>query len=277
MPFYGKRRAPYKKRPKSTKKRATKRRGVSLATKRYVNRAIHKNIENKSLDYTLADTTMASYFRTPDLFTLSMIPYNNFNTTGSTQSTAQSSRIGNEVRTRKCIFSFVLRPGPYDVIFNTKVVPQNIVMFFGKVKNKKPQAPTATDFAKMFQAGTSTQQPTNTLLDMVLAPNNDYFTIYKKLTFKVGYQQSLAPTATATANSIWQYQANNDYRMNVIRKIDLTKYCPKVLKFNDTTTQPTNDGLWCWAWCVPADGDYTNVGSKPLYIDYNLHYEYEDA
>ena len=263
----------YKKKTSTSKKRCK----VSQCIKKYVKATIHKNIENKQLDYILAGSYMASYYKNTSLFTLSMIPYNQFNTTGSSVSTAQSSRIGNVVKTRKCIFSFALSPGPYDVVFNTKVVPQVVIMYFGKVKNAKPQVPTSTDYAKFFQSGTSTQAPTSTLLDAILVPNTDYFTIYKKLVFKVGFSGSYSPSATATANASWQYQLNNEYKMNIMRKLDLTKYCPKTLKFNDTTTQPTNDGLFCMAWCVPADADYTTVGSRPLIIDYQLHYEYEDA
>jgi len=269
MAYNGKRRN-YRK--KSTKK-GTKKCRISKCIKRYVNNTIHRNIENKSAAVYLSQSYVASYANNNALTTLSMIPYANISTHGSGTVTGQASRIGNTIRTMKCIFSFVLRPNQYDVLFNTTVIPQDVYMMFGKVKNSKPQQPISTDFAKLFQAGNSTQAPVG-LLDAVLPINNDWFKVYKRLMFKVGYAGANGGTGVGGVAAT-HYQANNDYKLNTIRRIDITKFCPKVVKFNDNTLQPTNDGLWCWIWANSCDGQ--TVGSRPCVIDYSIHYEYEDA
>jgi len=270
MPFYGKRRAPYKKRPKSTKKRATKRRSVSAPIKRYVNSVVHKNIENKVLIDKQFSQTICSYFNNTSLLTLNMLPYGNFTGTG------QSSRIGNVITTRKVMFSFVLRPAPYDSVFNQTVVPQHVYLMFGKVKNSAPIQPLPGDYLKLFQTGNASTAPTGYLLDDVLPINNDYFTVYKRLTLKVGWQFNSSGSA-GPSNANAQYYTNNDFKMNIIRKIDITKYMPKTVKFNDSTSQPTNAGLYMWAFCNPCDNSSTLNNSRPVLIDYVIHYEYEDA
>lgn len=262
---YGKRRNYRKKRV--YKKRTAKRTGVSAGIRRYVKRTIHSQIENKIASKQDYNNTITSYTNNTSLLVLSMIPYANIS-----QGVGQGDRIGNTIRTRKCMFNFVIRALPYSV-GNPIPVPQDVLIFFGKVKNSRAQAPISSDFAKLFQLGDSVQSPQSRLLDNVLTINKDWFSVVKTLRFKIGYSAVTGTGANIGAN----YYANNEYKWNQTLKLDLTKYCPKIVKFNDTTAQPTNDGLWMWAMCNNADGSVNNFDPSPIYMDYNISYTYEDA
>jgi hypothetical protein len=90
--------------------------------------------------------------------------------------------------------------------------------------------------------------------------------------FKVGF----SAFNNAGVDPAYQHFANNDYKLNHTRRLNMTKYMPKVLKFNDTTNQPTNAGLYVWAWSVPCNG-FGQGALIPVQLDYTIHMEYEDA
>lgn len=256
-------------------KRKTKKSGVksgnmttvSASVKKYVKRTLHSNIENKTIKVSSANNVVTTYTFNTGLTTVSMIPY-----TSWTQGVGQGDRLSNTVKTRSCIFQFLLRPAPYSSVTNAVPVPQLVLMFFGKVKNSKPLQPVSTDYQKIWQNGDSVNGFYSNTLDMLQEVNKDWFSVYKILKFKV------APASIngLGINTAFQYYNNNDFKFNIIRRINLTKYCPKTVKFNDTTNQPTNDGLWMWACCVNADGS-GGASTIPLYMDYSISYTWEDA
>lgn len=258
----------YRKRKplRKPRKYARKPRGVTSAVKKYVKRTIHSNIENKVTKISSANNVVCTYANNTALLTISMIPYGNI-----AQGSGAGDRLGNTMKTRSCIFSFVLRPASYNVTNNPFPVPQEVLVFFGKVKNSKPQQPISSDYQKIWQNGDSYQGFQSNTLDLIQDVNKDWFTIYKILRYKVSY----AAIANTGQNTSYQSYTNNDFKFNVVKRINLTKMCPKTVKFNDTISQPTNDGLWMFATSVNADG---STGSAiPLYMDYTISYVWEDA
>lgn len=264
MKFYGKRRN-YRK--KSTKKTYKKRGGVSLATKRYIKRTLHSQIENKIENITDSGVIVSSYSVNNNLTTIQCIPYNNINL-----GTGAGSRIGNEIKVRNITMSYVLRAAGYDLIFNPVPKPMEVLVFFGKLKVSKPVAPLAADFALLWQDGDNARAPYSTIQDVIQSVNKDVFTIYKVFKHKIGNSINTNSGANVAAASY----ANNDYKLNVVKKINCTKFAPKTLKFNDNTNRPTNDGLYMWCMAVNFDGTATTQ-SRPVYLDYNLVMTYEDA
>lgn len=250
------------------KKRVIRKPRVSTAVKKYVKRTIHSNLENKIANVTSSGNPITSYGSNSSLFVVSCCPYS-----AIAQGTGQGSRVGNEIKTRQCYFNMVLRPANYNVSTNPFPIPQIVIVMFGKVKNSRAQQPVNSDFAKLWQTGSTSQAPYSNTLDLIATLNKDWFTVYKTFQFKIGYAQT---DAASGANPAYEYYQNNDYKFNVIKKINLTKMMPKTFKFNDTTSQPTNDGLWMWSMCVPADGS-SGSASIPTYMDFNMTYVYEDA
>ena len=266
MPFYGKRRN-YRKKTNAKKRTYKKRSGVSPATKRYVKRTIHSQIENKQQVIFSSQQVITSYERNNSLLVASMIPYSNIS-----QGVGQQ-RIGNVIRTMRCSLSYAIFPVAYSVSQNYTPQPQEVILMFGKVKNSKAIPPAATDFAKLYNEGSTNRSPFSNLLDLCAPLNKDWFTIYKVMKHKIGTSSYSGTGSTPAAHN---YQ-NNDFKLNVVRTLDLTKHCPKKVQFNDTSAQPTNDGLFMWAMCVNADGSINNYLNTPIGITYSINYTYEDA
>lgn len=242
---------------------------VSLAVKSYVNRTLHTQIENKTSLY-IGSIAVTAYNLNSTMGVLSMIPYASI-----VQSSTQAGRIGDTIRTRSCYFNFSLSPSPYNVTSNFVPIPQEVLIMFGKVKNSRAQVPISSDFAKLWQDGSTSHAPYSTTLDLLQNVNTDFWTVSKMIRCKVG-NSIIGGTGISGSNSATYFYANNDYKLNVCRRVNLTKYCPKIVKFNDTTSQPTNDGLYMWVMSVPADGT-TQAQSNPVQMQYTVNYIYEDA
>lgn len=240
--------------------------------RRIIRQEIHKNIENKTALAIQNVVPLSNANITPNLNCQTCIP-----TINISQGTGQSNRIANVIKTRSLYMKFVLYPSLWNITSNAVPKPQMVLMFFGKVKGQRDRQPTGTDFAKLWQNGSTSIGPYSDLRDLTQYANKDYFTIYKILRFKVGNEN-----ITGTGNSAnAQYYTNNDFKYNVSRTINLTKYCPKTLKFNDNTLSPTNDNLYMWAYVINADGTITvpSAGStyEPTTLSYTFSYTYEDA
>lgn len=232
-----------------------------------VERVLARRVEVK-LAFQTQSVNVSAYNQGVNLNVNSMIPYINIQ-----QGTGQTNRIGNQIRTRKCTFTFTLNPYPYNAISNSTPIPQEVVFMFGVVKNSKAITPTNADFQKLFQEGNNAIAPTSNLQDLTRDVNNDWFTVRKQYRCKVG---TASYTGTGAQVS-QQYYANNDFKLNVVRKLDLTSICPKLVRFNDATnTQPTNDGLFMWVFAVPADGSLVNQ-IAPLFLNYTINYGFEDT
>jgi len=264
MPFNGKR--GYRKKRGFGKKRTYKKRGgVSRVIKSYVKRTIHSQIENK---IEVASDNMLNihpYAYSTSLFTRTCIPY-----TQIVQGVEQGGRIGNLLKTRFCFFTYTLSAAPYDVVYNPYPVPQEVMVFFGKVLAHKPTEPVAADYAKLYQSGDTSSAPQSNFLDLMLPLNKDVFKIYKVFRHKIGNAQYATGT---TATQLW---TNNDFKMNVVNRVNCTKWCPKTLKFNDTTNIPTNDGLYVWALTINANG-LPSTDSRAVKLTFVNSYTYEDA
>lgn len=251
----------------STRKTISRKPRVSAGIKKYVKAAIHREIEDKNSLLVQNVVTVSPYSQNTNMVSATCLP-----TINMSQGVGQSGRIGNTVRTRRLTFSFILYPNPYDILLNSVPKPQDVLIFLGKIKGQKDRQPVASDFTKLWQNGNTSVVPYSDLRDMTAEVNRDYFTVYKIMRFKVCHS-SIGGSGSTASN---QFFANNDYKYNVIRKMNITKYCPKILKFNDTTLSPVNDNLWIWATCVNADGS-SSTNPYPMTMSYSFHYVYEDA
>jgi len=248
-----------------------KRSSVSVAVKKYVKSIVHKEAENKciQLNYT---TSLYSVTGSTTLNAFPISPYASY--MAITQGVGQAGRVGNKIRTRKLMFNYVLRPLSYDATINTLPQPMEIQMIFGRTRNSPALLPAAADVQQMFQGSNGVIQPTGTLEDLCLPFNDDYWDIVKVVRHKLGYAESAGTGGSATS----QYFSNNDFKMNVIRKLNLTKYIPKLLKYNDATNSPTSKGLFLFINVIPAGGSSPFGPTQlPCRIHSYINFEYEDS
>jgi hypothetical protein len=125
----------------------------------------------------------------------------------------------------------------------------------------------------LFDNGSSSFGPIGDLGDLCADINKEAWDIKKKWTHKVG-------TAIFTGPGNLQnygFFANNDFKLNVVRKIDITKYCPKTIKFNDAAGSTQGANLFFFYQAIPTTGGIFQQNETPANIDYWVSYTYEDA
>lgn len=258
-------RRPYTKKRSVVGKRKS---SVSVAVKKYVNKTIHKNMENKVVVESLT-VDFAAYLANIDLAVQAISPTPS--TLAIPVGPEQGQRIGNTIRTRKLVLKYIIHPNPQDDTTQPQPIPQEVTVWIGYLKNNRMKQPDISDYNVFFQNGSNTQAPTSTLYDMLLPENQDVFHICKKIRHKIGNSvytdyQGIKP---------FNYYSSNDFKLNVMRSVDCTKYINKVLKFNDQSVNP-DTGLYMWMTSVNADGT-TSYQAKVVRMSYTLRYEYEDA
>lgn len=255
------------------KKRVYKKRGgkkISLAIKKYVNRTIAKDIENKSVQIN-GGNSFGSYLESPEFNAYPMCPYTGYWTIP--QGVGAGNRVGNQIRPKKVMLNYVLRPLPHDAVTNPNPLPCQVLLYLGYVKSSPSSLPIAIDFNYFFQSGSSSISPVGNLRDTVSVINKDYWTIKKKWSHKIGYSAYNGTGQIAGS----QFQQNNDFKMNAVRKLDITKLVPKTLIFNDTQQSTNTKNLFFMYEAVSATGSTLGLQFLTSNIEFWIDFEYEDA
>jgi len=262
----------YRKRVAKKSRRAVGRKSsaVSVAVKKYVKNTIHDKIENKcvQIQFSLAFGTV---LEDPGLGAFPMCPLSSYWTIN--QGVGQGARVGNVIKPRKVMLNYILRPMPYDLATNPNTYPTDIQLFLGYVKNTPSFVPIPGDFSYLFQNGSSSSGPVGNLRDNIAVINKDYWVIKKRWFHKIGY--ALNDGTGGVAGS--QYFANNDYKMSVTKRLDITKYIPKTIHFNDAVATTNNRNLFFFFQAVAANGGVLPATTLSTHIDYWIDFEYEDA
>lgn len=270
--------APFKKRrvykrKASTRKPRAKRTGVSLAVKSYVKKQIHVNIENKIANFNPATVPFGNYLESTNLHMRPLLPYPGYNVIS--QGIGEGARIGNEIKLRKVTLNYVLRPLPYSATSpgNPFPGPSEVEMFLGFLKQAPGILPGTVDIGYLYQGGNVSYAPSGGLVDLIADVNKDYWTIKKRWRHKMGYSQY---TGTGSSPAV-QYNSNNDFKLNVVKKMDITRLCPKTLKFNDADNLMQGQNLFMFFQSVSAGGSITTSAIQSCNLDYWVSITYEDA
>lgn len=252
-------------------KKIYKKKGSSFAAK--VKKVLFKAAEHKNVTYQ-SSTTLGNYAGGASLTQFRLTPSSG--QMNIQQGVGQGDRIGNKVKVVKATLSYVIVPLPFDVTSNPQPVPYEVRLMIGKNKTDELQAPSLTN---IFQFGDSSGAPTGNLLDMIAPFNKDVCSVQKVISHKVGYQQygggagnSSYPTNVQSA----QYWSNNDFKMNVKKVVDITKFFPASLQWNDATSTPTWDSVWLTAFLSAADGG-VSTSSQPCGMTYVINVVYVDV
>jgi len=260
----------FKKKGVPLRRKATKRTGVSPALKKYVKKMIHVNTENKVVNFNQS-VDFGSYVNDPTMRCFPILPYAGYNTIG--QGITQGTRIGNEIKIRKVTLNYVLTPKGYDATTNTFPAPTEVELFLGRVKLTPGELPIAADFSVLFQQGASSASPGGNLGDLIADVNTDYWCIKKRWRHKIGYA---GYTGSGSIASL-QYYSNNDFKMNVVKKMDITSLCPKTLKFNDSNNSVQGPNLFFFYQGMHAQSGNGGASTLMCNIKYWMTIHYEDA
>ena len=268
----------YKKNPliKSTPNKKDSKEMVSTSVKKYIKKAIASQEEVKVINtlisfnpqgYTLS--ALATGWYSTNVFPV--CPYGGF--MNIQQGTGQADRIGNKIRTKRVVMDYIITPRGYDATLNPVPTPQDVKIWICHARDDPNILPAQGDFTSFFQYGDTSISPTATISDLLLEPNEDLFKVFTTRSHKVGFAS--ASTGAAGVNPTFAFYANNDYGLNCRGRIDLTKFIPKTLHFNDNAPYPNNSCVFAVVEAVPAVGG-TNGIYQPLLMTFTLKYEFSD-
>lgn len=248
---------------------------VSLAVKQYIKKAVAQSEEVKVANYISSSALQGfnlgvaatSWYNN---CVLPLCPYGGF--MNIQQGSGQGDRIGNKIRTKKCVLEYVISPKVYDATTNSNSQPYWVKMWVVTPKDDPTALPTIGSFSGFFQSGDTTSYPGGAVADLLYEVNDDLFKLHTYRTHKIG-----AAVQGGTGGPItWQYFSNNDFSITAKGKIDVTKYLPKEFQFNDNAPYPNNSLAYLVMECVPISG-FTNGNLIPLLFTYSLKYEFTDA
>lgn len=260
------------------KKRVYKSKKPSLAVKRYVKQAIHRQLENKSFSIESAETLAApsnpTTFQAGNIIQLT--PSNATNSLYTIpQGTGQGNRLGNQINLRKAQFKCIMYPQGYNVTSNPTPKPLDVCIWIFSVK-RGVLGLTVADAWNIFNGtffgnGNSSNGTVNNIYDIVSDTNNEVLQLHYKRVVKLGANSNILQTGGNAA------LANNDYKYNQILKINLTKYMPKRITFNDTDANSTTKQVFMIVCPYNADGTTIPSTNFPLSMYYGVDITYEDA
>lgn len=271
---YRRRRYP-KKSVRKTRK-SSRRSAVTKSVKRYVKKTIHRMAENKTISTNLTLPGNPVNAAGNGWVTNNVYPLT-FNDTVliCSQSSSQSGRVGNRVSVRKATMKYILIPSAYNATTNSSPQPLDIRVFIFSLKQDPVNGVSGniSQFSTLFQNGNSSRGFSNDLTDQLGNFNKDDFIIYYDKIHKLGNAGYTGTGASATV----QYFQNNDYKYNVMRTVNCTKYLSKQYGWNDSTTKP-HSGKQVYVAFIPSSAFGSAISStqQMFNIWYDMKIDYED-
>lgn len=179
-------------------------------------------------------------------------------------------RIGNRVTTKSLRFKGTIYPKPYNATTNVVPIPTQVRMIVYYDRQHPNDLPNPV--SDMFQLGNVNQGFLNDLTDMWRPYNTDRYRILMQRTFKVGN------SIVGGQGSAGQYQsfANNDFKLNCNFNINLTKYYPRIVRFDENALQPTTRSLFVLFYLCAASGDPLSSSQEAVTVEYMIDYKYTD-
>lgn len=263
-----------KKRPVKKTYMAKPKRSLGFAVRKELDRLA----ETKSATYVwnqLASGGLSSYASGSGVWGVSNITpfFPAFGYLSIPQGVGQGNRIGNSIRTHKLIYQGVVTPNQYDATWNPTPWPQELMFILFRRKDNGDTIMTQT--GNLYQSGSTSLNPSGSLIDLVTPFNTDLYDVLYKRVFKIGPAEN---TGTGIQNT-WMRIANNDFKFNVKFRMDLTKYIDKVIRFDDATNTAYGmssyiHGAW---YCMNATGTVATAAEKPCQLVSNLTLFYKDV
>jgi len=245
---------------------------VSFAVKKYVKRTLSAKIENKTVAVEF-ETQFGSYdsAATPSMNAYPMMPYTGYITIP--QGVTQGTRVGNQIKIKRVMLNYTLYPLAYNATTNLRPQPVEVLMYLGNTKASRGIIPDSGDLSVFFQLGATARPPNGSLDDCLLDVNRDYWDVKKAWRHKIGNANNGGTGNLAAAQSF----ANNDFKLSVVRRLNITKLCPKTVKFNDSSNPQQGPNLFFMFQCVPAAGGVFAADQRVVHINYFVQIDYEDA
>lgn len=193
---------------------------------------------------------------------------------------------GNVINIKNATLSFVITPEAYNATTNVGVLPQNVIMYLFQTRINPNEPLNINDFCNQaltngtfFKGKTSSPNPNQgfrgDLLDYLQVVNDNRFKLLMTKTFKIGYSQA--------DNSAWGIQGagsvgrvlSNDYKLNAIKKINITKYLYKKYVKDDDGNW-TTPYLFCLWQTIDANGTVATTTQRPIAVEGRVEIVFQD-
>lgn len=263
-------RAPYR----VSKKAPRKKKNMVRLIKKVVEGTAEKKIQTYTIN-TVAPLVLRNGSASAAANFFSMTPGTGYWTIS--QGTGQADRIGNQVRTHKAILKFEITPSAYNATTNPVPTPCFVRIWFVKYKglptNVVPSSAVFNGGSTTFlNVGNTDTGLTGTFQDLQLHVNTDTFTLYGYRTYKIGPSVYEGTGATPTSGNF----ANNDFKLCVLKTVDITKFMPAKIRWDDTTNDPLTYALTMIVQPIFSTGIAPGALVAPIQFKFSLTYTYTD-
>jgi len=113
-----------------------------------------------------------------------------------------------------------------------------------------------------------------TLYDLVTPHNKDVVNVHYQRTFKLGHSSYVGVTGGSSATDP---KSDNDYKLNHKFTLDITKYLPKRMYFNDTDNGTTSKQVYCVFEAVYYNGSNMTAATSPCGFIGGIDLHYQDS
>lgn len=194
------------------------------------------------------------------------------------QGVGQQQRIGNSITIKKAYLRGMLVPSVYNAISNPTPSPVHVKMWIFSVKRNVLQMSQADVYQTLnstfFANGNSSLGMLGNVYDLITPTNKDVVTLYFTKTFKLGFADYAGVTGGATTSDP---KTSNDYKLNHKITLNITKYLPKKMLFNDADNGTVSRQVYC-AWePVYYNGASMTAATSPCGFFGGIDLHYEDA
>lgn len=259
-----------------------KNKGVTKAVKRFVKTSFHRMIENKRMTTEFTKNLFNISAGVPGFQPNCIIPLCPNAATGGIytipQGVGQQQRIGNQVSVKKAYLRGILVPSVYNAVSNPTPAPLNVKMWIISFKRnvlQQTQADCYQTVANTFFAnGNTSIGLLGTLYDLVTPHNKDVVNVHYQRTFKLGYASYAGMTG---GSSVTDPKTDNDYKLNHKFTLDITKYLPKRMYFNDTDNGTTSKQVYAVFEAVYYNGTNMTGATSPCGFIGGIDLHYQDS
>lgn len=265
--YYRRKRATRKPTTRKTKKA---RANNKVATRGYVKRIMHKEVENKY--FTRFSTSQVAKIQ---VNTAPVLDEGFFNLIpGISLGNSSSNRIGNKVKVIKARLNMTFSLAPYVAVTNPYGPGVWVKIWIFKFKVANDRTPTLGEFQSWFKGNNNnTSFQGNPHFDLNAQVETDIFDILKTKTI---FLTSSSNSANGIPNASSYMFASG--KNTVCCSFDITKHLG-TLTYNDTTTTSVlGKNLWCMV--QPLYSQYnptTGNAFTPITFGYSENITYEDA
>lgn len=194
------------------------------------------------------------------------------------QGTGQGARVGNRVRTQHAMLAINMTALPYNATTNTVPKPYYVKIWFCKNKQNPTVLPTlaqicVTATANFMQVGSTDQGLVGTFYDLQNMVNRDSYIVYGQRTFKIGPAYYAGTGAAADSGNY----SSNDFKLSVLRRMNITKYLPKYLDFDDNLGTTESACHYMLIQLVASNGATIAANQNPINFGFTLTYQYTDV